>query len=112
MWMLKVTLNGSVSLTRGDTAYLTVPMVFEDSGEPYEMGTADTLTLSVKKTVKDTEFAFRKIVVGDNTFHIKPEDTADLPFGKYKYDIQLDTENGDVFTVTDISTFEVLPEVG
>lgn len=110
--MLKVTSNGDISLTRGDTAWLTVPLTLEDSGEPYEMQEADTLTLSVKKTVKDTEFAFQKVAVGSNTFHIRPNDTADLEFGKYKYDVQLDTESGDVFTVIDTSTFEVLTEVG
>ena len=110
--MLKVTSNGDISLTRGDSAWLTVPLTLEDTGEPYEMTAADTLTLSVKKTVKDVDFAFQKILVGSNTFHIEPKDTAGLDFGKYKYDVQLDTESGDVFTVIDTSTFEVLTEVG
>lgn len=102
--------GNNVKLTRGDTAYLTVPIVMEN-GEEYVIQNGDTLILSVKKTVSDADYCFQKFVPNDTTIHIEPSDTENLPFGKYKYDIQLNKANGDRFTLIDVATFEILPEV-
>ena len=99
----------SIKLTRGDTAYLDIPLA-TTNGE-YVMSSTDTLTFSVKKNTRETEYIFQKVIEGSNTFHIEPADTAALTFGKYMYDVQLNTTNGDVFTVIPPSTFEVLAEV-
>lgn len=109
--MLYVEADNTIKLTRGDTAYLEVPLVDDVTGEPYEMQSGDTLTLSVKKTVKDAECCFSKVVRGTNIFKIVQADTADCEFTKYKYDIQLDTANGDTFTVIETACFTILPEV-
>lgn len=103
-------INGNtIKLTRGDTAFLRVPITRE--GEEYVVQPTDTLAFSVKKNVRDENFTFQKVVTGDNLVHIEPTDTAGFPFGSYKYDIQLTTSSGDVFTIVDVSTFEILPEV-
>lgn len=107
--MLYITGN-NIRLTRGDTAYLTVPITM-DNGEEYAIQNGDTLVMSVKRTVDDSEYCFQKFVQNDNTIHIDPVDTDVLPFGKYKYDIQLNKADGDVFTLIDVATFEILPEV-
>lgn len=99
----------TIRMTRGDTVYLTVPLT--TLTEAYEMSSNDTLTLSVKKTVRDTEYLFQKVSTGSNEFHIEPADTADLAFGKYLYDVQINTSYGDVYTVIPPSTFELLTEV-
>ena len=108
--MLLVTSSGEVSLTRGDTARLTVS-VTNDIGEPYIIQPEDTLTLSVKKSTKDTEYLFQKTIKGYDTFHIEPEDTKPLDFGKYKYDVEIITENGEVYTVIPPTVFKILEEV-
>lgn len=99
----------TIRMTRGDTVYLTVPLTSKT--EVYEMAQDDTLTLSVKKALRDTEYKFQKVSTGSNEFHIEPADTAELAFGKYLYDVQLNTVNGDVFTVIPTSTIELLSEV-
>lgn len=106
----------TVKVTRGDTLYLTVPLnvyvdVYNNVTEPYEMKSGDTLTLSIKKAIKDEAYVLQKVETGSNTFHIEPGDTTELAFGKYKYDVQLDTSDGDRFTVIPPSTFELLEEV-
>ena len=108
--MLNVLENGEIQLTRGDTAHLSVNIT-KDNGEAYEIQNGDTLTLSLKKSVKDDEALMSKTITGSDTFHIEPKDTADLSFVKYKYDVQLTTEDGDVYTVIPPSTFEILAEV-
>ena len=101
--------GNNIKLTRGDTAYLTIPLKTIES--VYELQPTDTLTFSVKRNTRETDYLFQKIITGTNTFHIQPDDTAELTFGKYTYDVQLNVSNGDVFTVIPPSTFEVLAEV-
>lgn len=108
--MLIVSKYGEIKLTRGDTARLTVTLTTEE-GKAYEVQATDTLTLSVKKAVTDTEYVLQKVIEGSNTFHIEPKDTAGLSFGKYKYDVQLTTGGGDVYTVITPATFEIQSEV-
>lgn len=100
-----------IKLTRGDTARLTVPIINLANNGEYTMESGDILYFTVKKTAKDTDFLFQKSVTGSNSIHIKPEDTANLSFGKYKYDVQLTTATGDVYTVIEPSTFEVMEEI-
>ena len=102
--------GNSIRLTRGDTAYLTFPLEV-DTGEEYIMGANDTLELSLKEHILGAAPILRKEIVGSNTFHIEPADTAGLSFGKYRYDVQLTTSSGDVFTVIDVDTFEIMCEV-
>ena len=101
----------TIKLTRGDTARLTVPIINLANNGEYTMESGDILYFTVKKTAKDIDFLFQKSVTGSNLIHIRPEDTADLSFGKYKYDVQLTTATGDVYTVIEPSTFEVMEEI-
>lgn len=101
--------GNTIRLTRGDTAYITVPLTTDDG--VYEMHPTDTLTFSVKKNTREYNYILQKVVNGTNAFHIQPDDTAKLDFGKYTYDVQLNVNNGDVFTVIPPSMFEVLAEV-
>ena len=108
--MFSVSKSGEIKLTRGDTARLTVSIA-DDAGEPYTMQEGDILTMTVKKNITDAEPCIQKTASGSNTFHIKPTDTASLAFGKYKYDVQLTTLDGDVYTVIPPNVFELLQEV-
>ena len=109
--MLYIESNNVIRLTRGDTAKLTVPIENDLDNSSYVMDEQDTLTFTIKKSVKDNENLVQKIVTGSNNFHIKPEDTDSLPFGKYVYDVQLTTAGGDVYTVIEPTSFEILSEV-
>lgn len=106
--------GNTIRLTRGDTAYIEVPInrLVDGEYEPYTMQDGDKLILTIKdKNGLDSESYLVRKEISGNTFHILPEDTKHLPFGKYVYDIELDTASGDVFTVVTISTFVVEKEV-
>lgn len=110
--MIRVTGDNAIELTRGDTAYLRVPIMLNNgAGDEYALDPDDTLRFSVKRTVKDTEYCFQKVLKGDNTFHIEPVDTRGLEYGTYKYDVELTTKAGDVFTVIEPTNFKVCSEV-
>lgn len=109
--MLYVNNAGVIRLTRGDTARLTVSVVNDINGQPYEIASTDILYLTVRKKVKDPNYCFQKKLIGSNLFHIEPEDTEELDFGNYVYDVQLTRENGDIYTVIEPTRFEVMTEV-
>ena len=108
--MLYVEQNGTIRLTRGDTARLIVPIENELTHQSYDMLSTDILKLTIKKTVKDYVPLVQKVVTGSNVFHILPADTRKLDFGKYVYDVEL-TTGMDVYTVIEPSCFEVMKEV-
>ena len=109
--MLYINDDGTIRLTRGDTARLSVPIKNLVNNDEYIMESDDELYFTVKKTAKDAEPLLQKVIKGSNTIHIKPEDTKTFSFGKYKYDAQLITASGDVYTVIEPTTFEVMEEI-
>lgn len=109
--MLYVNDDNTIRLTRGDTARISVPITNDLTGSTYEMEDSDKLTLSIKKKETDAQPLVQKVLTGSNSFHILPSDTKDLQFGKYVYDVELTTEAGDVYTIIEPTTFEILKEV-
>lgn len=109
--MLYIDDDGTIRLTRGDTARLSVPIKNSVNDDEYTMESDDILYFTVKKSAKDSEPLFQKVATGSNAFRIDPEDTEAFSFGKYRYDVQLTTASGDVYTVIEPSTFEVMEEI-
>ena len=109
--MLNVNSDGTIKLTRGDTARLEITIKNSLTEEVYDMAPDDILSFTIKKSVKDETALVHKECKGTNTFHIEPKDTAALSFRKYFYDVQLTRANGDVYTVIVPTTFEIMKEV-
>lgn len=109
--MFTIDSENTIQLTRGDTARFSVAIESDSEGGSYVMHEEDILRLTVKKSTKDDESRFQKVIKGSTSFHIEPADTKDLAFGKYIYDIELSTTAGDVFTIVGPATFEILAEV-
>ena len=109
--MLNVNSNGTIQLTRGDTARLEITIKNSLTEEVYDMAPDDILSFTIKKSVKDETALVHKESKGTNTFHIEPKDTAELSFRKYFYDVQLARANGDVYTVIVPTIFEIMKEV-
>lgn len=109
--MLRIEQDGTVKLTRGDTAKFKVLLKNDDTNEEYIVKTTDKLTLSIKKSTKDDAPLVQRAVIGSNVINIVPTDTKELPFGKYKYDVELETAESEIYTVIEASTFEITEEV-
>lgn len=111
--MLNIDGNNTITLTRGDTAYLEVNLQSfsnTDQGETFEISENDKLRLTVRKAVGQ-DILIQKVLTGSTAFHIFPEDTKSLPYGAYVYDVELTLENGDVFTVINVSKLKITQEV-
>lgn len=106
--MLKISNDNTISLTRGDTARITLTVKQAD-GTDYDYS-GDTVLFTIKKNVHASESILQK-VVADGAVYIAPTDTAELAYGEYAYDVQLTTQSGDVCTVIAPAKFILEPEV-
>lgn len=99
-----------IKITRGDNAQLAVDLLNAD-GSAYVMQSGDKLYLTVNIGARQGEPLLQLVSDSQAIFRFVPESTKTLEFGKYKYDIQLTTANGEIYTVIPVSKFEVLEEI-
>ena len=106
-------LNGThIAMIRGDSEVLSISCTI--NGAPY-MDAGDTVYLTVKKSGKTEDKLLQKVVTVTNEervlIKLEPQDTKEVPYGKYKYDIQLSKEDGTVKTIIPSSYFEIKEEI-
>ena len=110
--VLIVDKDNTIQLTRGDTARYSIGQIVKTiTNTNYTPTADDTVTMTIKKTALQADPFVQLIVPGGEVFHIKPEDTKEMAFGKYVYDVQLTTADGDVYTIIPPTTFDLLKEV-
>jgi len=112
-----VTIKGTtIIMTKGDSAYITVSILNAD-GTEYVPQAGDTVRFAMKRDYTDQE-PLLVINIPTETMElvIRPDDTKDLEagqiHGRYKYDLELSRENGEVIdTFIPRADFIVLEEV-
>ena len=110
--MLTVDKDNTIHLTRGDTARFAIGSIVNTVTKTnYTPSAEDTVTMTIKKRVLQADPFVQIIVPGGEVLHIKPEDTKEMAFGKYVYDVQLTMADGDVYTIVPPTTFDLLKEV-
>lgn len=106
-------IDNDIYMTRGDTLTVTVTCIKD--GNPYELIEGDIIYLTVKDSVYTEDIIIQKKVTeftkGKAIIEIEPNDTNDLSYGKYKYDIQLTFSDGKVKTIITPSDFNIEGEV-
>lgn len=97
----------NLKMTRGDSETIRVAV------NGYTMQTGDKLEMTVRRRIGSPP-VLHKVVTDfpENSaiITIFPEDTSELSFGKYVYDLQL-TYDGEVKTIVTPSAFEIGEEV-
>ena len=101
--------NNVITMTRGDTAVLRLDIT-DDKGNPYKLTDSDVVLLTLKRSVLDKSVIFQKSMV-DGKIVIQPQDTANLEYGQYFYDVELTKEDGFVATVIPPHRFIIAEEV-
>ncbi len=104
--MFKIT-NNTIKITRGDSGEIDLT-IYDTDGREYELKDGDEVLFTVKETVHSPNPLIQK---SGTQISILPEDTQNLSYKKYVYDVQLTTAAGNVDTIIPPSTFEVLSEV-
>lgn len=99
--------DGTIKLTRGDTAYLDIS-VTDDDGKEFPLSNQTEICMTVREDALSP--IIFQIPAKDGSIKINPENTAELEFGTYRYDVQVILENADVYTYGPYK-FKVLQEV-
>lgn len=103
--------NNTIYLTRGDTFKAVLTINYPD-GSIYEPKEGDSIRFAMKADVDDAEcLILRDIPIDTMMLVLNPEDTKELEFGSYVYDIQLTKANGDVDTFITASKLKLTAEV-
>lgn len=103
--------DNNIRMTRGDTAKLQVA-ILTDSGDNYEPQTGDIVRFTMKRFISDKVPVLVKDIPIDTLYlKIEPNDTKNLAFGNYIFDIQLIYANGDVDTFIEKRVLHLSEEV-
>lgn len=103
--------KNTIYLTRGDT-FKAVVTITNPDGTEYHPGEGDSIRFALKESVDDEEcLILRDISIDTMLLILYPEDTKELEFGSYVYDIQLTKANGDVDTFITASKLKLTAEV-
>ena len=101
----------TITLTRGDTFEAKVSIMRND-GTPYIPHEGDRIRFAMKENYNYSRpLILKDIPIDTMMLVINPEDTENLSFGKYIYDIQITKENGKVDTFITKATFRITEEV-
>lgn len=99
----------AIQITRGDTGIFNIDLKNGD-GEPYIPVEGDSLRFAMAKKIGEEVILQKSIPIDTLILKLNPEDTKELNFGKYAYDIQFTSSDGDVSTII-LSTIELTKEV-
>lgn len=111
--------DNAITITRGDSGIAEITLTTSD-GEQYVPQEGDSIRFAVKSnkfTPKMTEFVDaeplieKSIPITDLNLRIHPNDTKDLPFGSYLYDLEITFSDGYVDTFINCAPFRITPEV-
>lgn len=95
--------DGIPHIRRGDSGDLVVPITIqEDDGAPkvpYELQDGDELTLTIRERAESDSPILLQLHSLTGSFVFDPQDTADIPVGKYSFDVQLTMADGEIHTI-------------
>lgn len=101
----------TITLTRGDT-FVALITITDSDGNPYVPLTGDVVRFAMKSTYGDAEpILVKDIPIDTLKLVIESEDTKNLKFGPYIYDIQLTKVTGEVDTFIPMAKFKITEEV-
>lgn len=101
----------TITLTRGDSFAADIGIT-QPNGDPYIPSEGDQVRFAMKRNVKEEEvLILKEIPIDTLRLVLDPEDTKDLDFGNYVYDIQLTKSTGEVDTFITKSTLILTEEV-
>lgn len=107
----------TVTMTRGDTVIIQVGI--KEGNTDYTPQAGDSVRFALKGEMnlkgtdfKDTEPLIVKTIPNATLLlQLDPEDTKNLPFGTYTYDIEITFADGKVDTFIPEATLIIAPEV-
>lgn len=116
---MSYSINGTdISMTRGDTLKVTIALTKD--GEEYTPIEGDVIRFAVKSPkmfcdkgeyVDAEPRILKEVPIDTMTLVLDPEDTKNMEFGTYVYDMEITFTDGTVDTFITESKFRLKPEV-
>lgn len=101
----------TISLTRGDT-FVALITITDSDGNPYTPITGDVVSFAMKSAYGDAKpLLVKDIPIDTLRLVIETNDTKELAFGPYVYDIQLTKVTGEVDTFIPMAKIKITEEV-
>lgn len=107
--------GNEISMIRGDSE--TIQVSCRDmNDEKIKFISGDRVYMTVKESIHTSEKLFQKVIEtftedGDAIIEINPEDTKNMCFDTYVYDVQFVKADGKVTTIIPPNKFTILGEV-
>jgi hypothetical protein len=102
-----------IEVVRGTTCSFAIALVDEEKN-PYNLADGEVLRFGIKKRPEHDECIFEKEITkstdGVCTVQIERTDTENLPFGKYFFDVGLQSGNM-YYPVIEIGEFRIMPNI-
>jgi hypothetical protein len=106
-----------ITIHRGTNKELVISLK-DDANNEYKLSDTENLIFGVKDNVKNN-YIFSKVIQNDSfnatqggyLLELKPEDTQNMAFGQYVYDIGLQKDNGEFYIVVPCNAFIVAETV-
>lgn len=105
-----------ISIIRGTTNNFSLS-IEDENGEQYTLKDGEKIIFGVKENAESSDYDIVKTLtsadVADKTYNIRltPADTAKLPFGRYYFDVGLQTANGDYYMIVPCEEFYICKAV-
>ena len=102
----------NISIIRGTTNAFSLT-IEDENGEPYTLKDNEKIIFGVKSNAENSDYDICKIVTaseevdGAYIINLMPEDTAGLQFGRYFYDVGLQTADGNFYMIISCSEFNI-----
>ena len=105
-----------INIIRGTTNDLSLN-IENEKGEQYTLQDGEKIIFGVKENVENSDYNIVKtltsadVVDGICTIKLTPTDTAELAFGRYYFDIGLQTATGDYYMIVPCDEFYICKAV-
>lgn len=106
-------IDNKIYLSRGDSAVIGIEIT-DDEGETYTPGVGEMVLFTLKRVTNQCKTLLVKEFIEDSSdlsVTLTQEDTIDLSFGDYVYDVVLVSDEGDVYTIIAPSEFKIMEVV-
>lgn len=108
---MKKVSNNKITMTRGDTCRIKLSLT-DSEGNEFVPDDGDVIRFAAKQRYTDSEPIIFITVPNDTlVLEIKPEDTKNLNFGTYVYDMQITFADGTIDTFITKATLKIEEEV-
>lgn len=101
-----------IVMTKGDTVKFDISLEYGSDHIPYDIEDGDLFRFTLKKYLYEKEPIIQKLIPAlEPVLEIYPEETEDLAFGEYHYNIEFLPTNEEIYTIIPDSVFVIRPKV-